>query len=161
MRPARLILTAATAAALALSAGCSTAEEPPAEASSSAEPSSSTPSSSAAPAEEDTASASEPAAASTVLMATTGTQSDPGAFEIALTDADGEPVTSVPAGDYTIEVQDYSKIHNFHLTGDGVDESTTVAGTGATTWQVSLSKGGYEYVCDPHEGTMNGALTVT
>ena len=164
MRPARLILTAVTAAALALTAGCSAAaDDPSAQTSSSSAPPSTTSSSApstSVPDDQGTSSAADPAAAPTVLMATTGTKDDPGAFEIALTDADGQPVTAVPAGDYTIEVQDYSKIHDFHLTGDGVDETTSVPGTGATTWRVSLSEGGYRYVCDPHAGTMNGTLTV-
>ena len=94
-------------------------------------------------------------------MASVGTEKDPGAFEIALTDADGEPVTTVPAGDWTIEVQDWSKIHDFHLTGAGVEEATTVPGTGASTWEVTLVAGEYAYVCDPHSGTMAGTLTVT
>ena len=95
-------------------------------------------------------------------MATTGTQSDPGAFEITLTDADGEPVTTVPAGDYTDRgagLLEDPRLPPHRSTA--VDETTTVSGTGATTWRVSLVKGGYDYVCDPHEGTMNGTFTVT
>lgn len=157
MRAPRLLLC--TAASLALIAGCSApAAAPSAEASPSA---SSEPSSGGAEASSEPADGDAPATAPGVLMATVGTEEDPGAFEITLTDADGEPVTTVPAGDWTIEVQDWSKIHNVHLTGAGVDETTTVSGTGPTSWEVSLEAGDYAYVCDPHAGTMAGTLTVT
>lgn len=83
-------------------------------------------------------------------------------FEISMTTEDGEAVTSVPAGEYTIEVNDQSDIHNFHLTGPGgVDESTTVSDEGETTWTVTLEEGEYSFVCDPHAGSMNGTFTVT
>ena len=42
-------------------------------------------------------------------------------FTITLTTEDGTNVTSLPAGDYTLEIVDKSDIHNFHLTGSGVD----------------------------------------
>lgn len=96
-----------------------------------------------------------------MLLASVGTKGDPGAFEIALTDEDGEPVTEVAAGAWTIEVQDYAKIHNFHLTGAGVDETTTVPGTDGASWEVTFAPGEYDYVCDPHSGSMAGTLTVT
>ena len=59
-------------------------------------------------------------------------------FEISLTDADGADVTTLAAGQYTIEVDDQSDIHNFHLTGAGVDESTEVSAVGAETWEVTF-----------------------
>src|SRR5688500_13246646 len=40
------------------------------------------------------------------LRATVGTEESPDAFEIALLDEDGEPVTELPAGEYNIEVDD-------------------------------------------------------
>jgi hypothetical protein len=43
-------------------------------------------------------------------------------FEISLTGSDGADVTSLPAGSYTIEVDDQSDIHNFHLSGGTVDD---------------------------------------
>ncbi len=42
-------------------------------------------------------------------------------FTITLTKA-GKKVTTLPAGTYTIKVQDKSNIHNFHLTGPGVNK---------------------------------------
>ena len=82
-------------------------------------------------------------------------------FEISLTGADGADVTTLSAGSYTIEVDDQSDIHNFHLTGAGVDETTDVSGTGTDTWDVTFEAGTYEFVCDPHASTMNGSFEVT
>jgi plastocyanin len=89
-----------------------------------------------------------------------GTEDDPDAFEITLTDESGEPVTELPAGDYTIEVSDPSAIHNFHLTGGSVDESTSVPEMEDTTFEVTLEPGDYTYKCDPHP-PMTGSFTVT
>lgn len=69
--------------------------------------------------------------------------------------------TSVPAGTYTLEVDDQSDEHNFHLTGDGVDVTTTVPEIAKQTFQVTLVAGTYAFVCDPHAQTMKGELTVT
>jgi plastocyanin len=69
-------------------------------------------------------------------------------------------VTSLKAGTYTIKVQDLSTIHDFHLTGPGVNKTTTVAGKGTYTWKVTLKKGTYKYVCDPHASFMKGSFTV-
>jgi len=41
-----------------------------------------------------------------------------------------------------------------------VDKSTSVAGTGTTTWKVKLEVGTYHYQCDPHSSTMRGDFTV-
>jgi len=92
----------------------------------------------------------------TTLSASVG----PG-FEISLKDADGADVTTLPAGSYTINVDDQSDIHNFHLTGSGVDEATVVGETGMTTWDVTLEAGSYHFQCDPHSSTMNGDFEVT
>ena len=121
---------------------------------------------SAAPGESESPEASASAAGSAgaegqTLVASIGTEGDPDAFVITLTDSEGQPVQSLPAGDYTIEVVDPSAIHNFHLTGPGgVDESTTVPAKTETTWQVTLEEGDYTYVCDPHP-RMVGGFSVT
>ena len=65
------------------------------------------------------------------------------------------------AGTSTVAVDDQSDIHNFHLTGPGVDESTDVGGTGASTWNVTLGGGTYTFVCDPHADSMNGSFVVS
>ena len=82
-------------------------------------------------------------------------------FEISLTTEDGQDVTTLAAGSYTIEINDQSDIHNFHLTGPGVDTSTEVSEVGEVTWALDLEAGSYEYVCDPHASTMNGGFEVT
>jgi plastocyanin len=82
-------------------------------------------------------------------------------FEISLKDSSGNDVTSLAAGAYTINVDDQSSSHNFHLTGPGVDVMTDVSGTGMTPWQVTLQAGSYHFQCDPHQSTMNGDFTVT
>ncbi len=126
----------------------------------------------ASEAAEDVTEPSEPAAepsddaaaggesGSTVLIGMVGTEDDPEAFEISLTTEDGEEVTSLPAGDYTIQVNDPSAMHNFHLTGGSVDESTSVPDTEETTFEVTLEAGEYTYKCDPHP-PMTGTVTVT
>ncbi len=97
---------------------------------------------------------------STVLIGMVGTAEDPEAFEITLTDESGEPITEIPAGDYTIQVSDVATSHNFHLTGGTVDESTSVPEVEETTFEVTLEPGEYTYTCDPHPA-MTGTFTVT
>jgi len=113
-----------------------------------------------APPAEDGAASDAPPASATVLTASVGTPDDPDAYVISLVDADGQEVTELPAGDYVVEVEDPSTVHNVHLLGPGVDEATTVPETTTTQWQVTLESGDYEYVCDPHPN-MVGELTVT
>lgn len=116
---------------------------------------------SAAPDEtEDEAGDEAAAGAGTTLIGLVGTEEDPDAFEITLTDEAGEPVTELPAGDYIIEVSDLSAIHNFHLTGGTVDETTSVPEVVDTTFEVTLEAGEYTYKCDPHP-PMTGSFTVT
>jgi plastocyanin len=67
----------------------------------------------------------------------------------------------VPAGVYVITVKDKSNIHNFHLTGPGVNKLTSVAAVKTYTWKVVLKKGTYKFVCDPHASIMKGVLKVT
>lgn len=91
------------------------------------------------------------------LLGSVGTPQDPESFEITLTAEDGTPVEVLAAGSYTLVVNDLARIHNFHLTGPGVDVGTDVAGTGEETFAVTFESGQYDYVCDPHP-SMSGAL---
>ena len=84
--------------------------------------------------------------------------SDP--LNISLTQG-GKKVSKLKAGTYTITVQDKASDHNFHLTGPGVNKTTSVSGKGTTTWKVTLKKGTYTYVCDPHASFMKGSFTVS
>jgi plastocyanin len=81
------------------------------------------------------------------------------------TDGPGFTITmskkSVKAGTYTIVVNDKSNIHNFRLTGPGVNKLTSVPWVGTKTWSVKLKKGTYRFVCDPHATIMKGVLRVT
>ena len=80
-------------------------------------------------------------------------------FSITLTQ-NGVKVTHLDPGDYTINVNDQSAEHNFDLSGPGVSQSTTVDGTGTTTWNVTFQNGTYSYVCDAHVSSMHGSFTV-
>jgi hypothetical protein len=90
----------------------------------------------------------------TALTATVG----PG-FSVKLL-KDGQPVTHLDPGDYTITVSDLSVEHDFHLVGKGVNESTSVEGTGTETWNVTFTDDQYLYFCDVHAATMQGSFTV-
>src|SRR5258708_27196174 len=68
---------------------------------------------------------------------------------------------TVKAGTYVITIHDLATIHDFHLTGAGVNKVTSVPGMGTTKWTVNLKKGTYHFVCDPHRTIMHGILTVT
>jgi plastocyanin len=68
---------------------------------------------------------------------------------------------TVKAGTYTITIHDLASIHDFHVTGPGVNKATSVTGTGTTKWTVKLKKGTYHFVCDPHHPIMHGVLDVT
>jgi len=86
-----------------------------------------------------------------------GVVSDP--VNISLT-LGGKKVTSLKAGKYTIVVRDTAGDHDFHLSGPGLNRSTTVGGTGTSRWSVTLRKGTYKYVCDVHATFMKGSFTV-
>lgn len=81
------------------------------------------------------------------------------------TDGPGFTITmnkkTVKAGKYLIIIRDRSSIHNFHLTGPGVNKTTSVPAVGTTKWTVKLRKGTYHFVCDPHRSIMHGILKVT
>ena len=82
-------------------------------------------------------------------------------FEISLSSADGQSVETLAPGNYKLEVDDQSDIHNFHLSGDGVDVSTDVGSTGTESFDITVTSGTYTFVCDPHSSTMNGSFEVS
>jgi len=61
---------------------------------------------------------------------------------------DGKVVTKLRAGKYTVAVADKSTKDNFHLSGGGVDRSTSVAKKQNATWIIDLKKGVYRYSSD-------------
>ena len=95
------------------------------------------------------------AAKVTTLNGTVG----PG-FTITLTKG-GAKVTSLKHGTYKFVIADKASIHDFHLTGAGVNKKTSVSGTGTTTWTITLKPGTYKYQCDPHHTVMHGSFKVT
>jgi plastocyanin len=64
------------------------------------------------------------------------------------------------AGKATIVVNDKASTHNFHLKGPGVNVKTTVAGKGSKSFTVTLKKGKYTFLCDPHPTSMKGSFTI-
>ena len=82
-------------------------------------------------------------------------------FTISLKSA-GKTVKTLKAGRYTISVQDRASIHDFHLTGPGFDKVITGVGfVGTKKITVTLQKGTYRYVCDPHNTIMHGTFKVS
>jgi plastocyanin len=73
----------------------------------------------------------------------------------------GKKVASLKAGKYKFVIKDLSNIHNFHLTGPGVNKKTGVGPKGTFTWTVTLKKGTYKFICDPHASIMKGSFKVT
>jgi plastocyanin len=75
----------------------------------------------------------------------------------------GVKVRTLKAGKYTITVQDKSNQHNFRLKGPGLNKQITgLAMRGTRTVTVTLRRGTYTYVCDPHIAQgMKGTFRVT
>jgi plastocyanin len=80
-------------------------------------------------------------------------------FTISLK-ARGKTVKVLAPTKYTFTIVDKSTVHNFHLTGPGVNRKTSVGGTGTTHWTLTLRVGTYHFVCDPHASFMKGSFTV-
>lgn len=82
-------------------------------------------------------------------------------FTISLKDASGKAVKTLKAGAYVIEVSDKASIHNFRLSGPGVNKEITGVGfTGTKTVLVTLKPGAYRFQCDPHSSSINGSFKV-
>jgi plastocyanin len=100
------------------------------------------------------AGSAQAANAKTTLVGTVG----PG-FTISLKKG-GVKVKTLKPGAYLIKVSDRANIHNFHITGPGVNKKTGVNFTGDKSFSVTLKKGTYRYMCDPHNTQMKGSFTV-
>ena len=100
-----------------------------------------------------------PAAPAKKLAGTVG----PG-FTITLKKGSAK-VKTLPRGVYSITVTDRSGDHDFRLFGPGLGANgkliTGVDFVGKRTRVVTLRKGTYRYVCDPHEDEMRGSFRVT
>lgn len=81
------------------------------------------------------------------------------------------------AGKIRLVVNDRASIHNFHLRGPGGKEiagtaiangksravksiATGVGSTGKTTFVLTLERGSYTFVCDPHSSQLKGGFTI-
>jgi plastocyanin len=82
-------------------------------------------------------------------------------FTINLT-LGGKKVTSLKKGvRYRFLISDRSPIHDFHLTGPGLNRVLTgVDFTGTKSVVLTLKKGTYRFVCDPHSDSMHGSFRV-
>lgn len=83
-------------------------------------------------------------------------------FTIALT-IGGKSVTKLKAGvSYRFVISDRADIHDFHLSGPGLNRVlTTVPFVGTKSFLLRLKKGTYGYVCDPHSSFMHGRFQVS
>ena len=75
---------------------------------------------------------------------------------------DGKKVTTLKPGvAYRFVVNDRSSSHNFHLKGPGLSRVLTGVGySGTKSVVLTLRKGTYTYVCDPHASQMRGSFRV-
>jgi plastocyanin len=81
-------------------------------------------------------------------------------FSITLTKG-GKKVTTLKAGSYKFVIADKAAIHDFHLMGPGVNKLiTTTTFTGTKSMTITLKKGTYTYICDPHKAFMHGSFKV-
>jgi plastocyanin len=82
-------------------------------------------------------------------------------FTIGLT-MQGKKVTNLKAGTaYRFVISDRSDIHDFHLSGPGLNRVlSSVEDTGTKSFVFKLKKGTYRFVCDPHSGIMHGSFRV-
>lgn len=82
-------------------------------------------------------------------------------FTISLTSG-GKKVTSLKAGIYRFDVTDRAPIHDFHLSGPGVNKVITgVSFRGRKSVTLKLKRGTYRYLCDPHASLMRGSFRVS
>ena len=100
--------------------------------------------------------AAQSAATATALNVTVG----PG-FSIKVADANGQTVSQLDPGDYSITIKNLSPAqeHNFHLTGPGVDRAS-LFDNNTVTWDVTFVDGTYNWKCDAHPTIMKGSFHV-
>ncbi len=81
-------------------------------------------------------------------------------YNISLTDSSGASVKHVDAGTYTLVIHDHSTLHNFRLSGPGVEVASGIVDAGDQTFTVTLVDGTYFFQCDVHVAQMRGSFTV-
>jgi plastocyanin len=80
--------------------------------------------------------------------------------QITLQNPDGTDVRHLDPGSYVINVDDRTDLHNFHLSGTGVNMRTSLDLVETAQWTVELTNGTYTFLCDAHPTTMRGTFTV-
>ena len=72
-------------------------------------------------------------------------------------------MTKLKAGrPYRFVISDQANIHDFHLSGPGVDRViTAVDFVGTKSVVLKLKKGSYRFQCDPHSTFMHGSFSVS
>jgi hypothetical protein len=100
--------------------------------------------------------AAHSAATSTALNVTVGP-----AFSIRVADANGQAVSQLDPGNYSITIKNLSvaQEHNFHLTGPGVDKAS-LFDNNTVTWDLTFVDGTYNWKCDAHPLQMKGSFHV-
>jgi plastocyanin len=63
-------------------------------------------------------------------------------------------------GKIKLVITDKANSHNFRLKGPGVNVATSVSAVGKKTFVVTLKKGKYTFLCDPHASSMRGSFTI-
>lgn len=84
-----------------------------------------------------------------------------GSFGITLRDPAGKTIRNLAAGTYTLDINDASSIHNFHIFGKGVDDKSDVSRVGKQSFTVSFARGFYAFQCDVHVSQMHGTFEVS
>jgi plastocyanin len=84
-----------------------------------------------------------------------------GGFKIEMKNQANTRLKSVKAGTYRIKIEDKATIHNFRLKGPGLNKATSVPRKAEVIWTVTLRKGTYTFLCDPHASSMRGTFRVT
>jgi plastocyanin len=71
-------------------------------------------------------------------------------------------VTTLKKGvPYRFVISDQSMMHDFHLTGPGLNRVlTSVDFMGSKSVVLTLKKGSYRFFCDPHSDSMHGSFRV-
>lgn len=90
-----------------------------------------------------------------------GTVGKNDSFTIELTDPSGAAITNLAAGTYKLTVHDDSGIHNFHITGAGVDDKTSIPSAETKTYTITVKPGIYTFLCDSHPTQMKGSFKVS
>lgn len=96
-----------------------------------------------------------PAPAPKRLNATVG----PGAT-ISLRTAAGAVARALKAGAYIVTVRDRSKLHNFHLSGAGVNRKTGIGQVATVSWRVTLKPGKLVFSSDKSPTKLRGVVSV-